>query len=284
MLVRQLHPGDEEKLEAFLVQYIDSSMFLRGNMRVAGLIDDGSRYGGAYVAAFEDDRIIGVAAHYQIGNVIVQLPVRNDEVLRRTVELSGREVTGFLGPYDQIVAACEALAFDRSTARYDSRQGLYALALNKLNVPDALAEHRVSARLFEPDDFDTLIEWYLQYVLELSGEAETPKVRQRWRDGVQRMHDEKRAWVLIDDDELVASTAFNSALPDIVQIGGVFTPTDKRSRGYAKCAVAASLIEARDNGVERAVLFTGEDNVPAIRAYEALGFEKVGDYGLIFTK
>jgi predicted GNAT family acetyltransferase len=29
------------------------------------------------------------------------------------------------------------------------------------------------------------------------------------------------------------------------------------------------------------VLFTNEDNVAAIRAYTALGFQRVGDYGLV---
>ncbi len=41
------------------------------------------------------------------------------------------------------------------------------------------------------------------------------------------------------------------------------------------------LREARGKGVTRAVLFTNHDNVSAQRAYEAIGFKRVGDYGLV---
>jgi predicted GNAT family acetyltransferase len=33
--------------------------------------------------------------------------------------------------------------------------------------------------------------------------------------------------------------------------------------------------------VERAILFTAHDNVAAQNAYEALGFRRIGDYGLL---
>lgn len=44
--------------------------------------------------------------------------------------------------------------------------------------------------------------------------------------------------------------------------------------------VAASLLDLRAKGVERAVLFTEADNY-AKRAYEAIGFRVIGDYGLV---
>ena len=54
-----------------------------------------------------------------------------------------------------------------------------------------------------------------------------------------------------------------------------------RKKGYARCAVAASLVAARARGVARAILFTGEDNVAAQRAYVALGFQPIGDYAIL---
>ena len=67
-----------------------------------------------------------------------------------------------------------------------------------------------------------------------------------------------------------------SIQPDMVQVGGVWTPPQARSRGYARSAVALSLRAARERGVRRAILFTGDHNVPAIKAYRALGFERNG--------
>ena len=83
---------------------------------------------------------------------------------------------------------------------------------------------------------------------------------------------------------LVATSTWNAQLPDCVQIGGVFTPPELRRRGYGRAVVAGSLVEAREQGVGRSVLFTGVDNPAARRAYEALGFEVVGDYALFLLR
>jgi predicted GNAT family acetyltransferase len=36
--------------------------------------------------------------------------------------------------------------------------------------------------------------------------------------------------------------------------------------------------------VEQAILFTGKQNVPAQRAYEALGFRPIGDYRILILR
>ena len=60
----------------------------------------------------------------------------------------------------------------------------------------------------------------------------------------------------------------------------MFTPPERRRRGYARSAVAASLAWCRARGVQRALLFTDDANLAAITAYRALGFERIGDFGL----
>nr|WP_275116172.1 GNAT family N-acetyltransferase [Aliiroseovarius subalbicans] len=80
----------------------------------------------------------------------------------------------------------------------------------------------------------------------------------------------------------VAMTAINARLPDMVQIGGVFTPPDLRGRGHARQVVAAHLVEARAEGVKTAILFAS--GPAACRAYEAIGFERIGCYSLAILK
>jgi len=46
----------------------------------------------------------------------------------------------------------------------------------------------------------------------------------------------------------------------------------------ASAELAASLRDVHAEGVERAILFTGLENIAAQRAYEALGFERIGTY------
>ena len=57
-----------------------------------------------------------------------------------------------------------------------------------------------------------------------------------------------------------------------------------RGRGYARCAVAASLPAARDEGATLGVLFTAADNAAAQRAYRALGFGAVGAFRLLMLR
>jgi uncharacterized protein len=87
--------------------------------------------------------------------------------------------------------------------------------------------------------------------------------------------------VLVDGTTPVAYSGSNAMLPDVVQIGGVWTPPERRGRGYARCVVAGSLVAARKQGVARAVLFADPANAAARAAYLSIGFVIVGDYGLV---
>lgn len=90
------------------------------------------------------------------------------------------------------------------------------------------------------------------------------------------------AWVAVVGGAPVSLSAFNAALPDMVQLGGIYTPPELRGHGYAKAAVAASLIVAKERGASRAVLFT--NGASAVRTYEAIGFRRVGDFSLVLLR
>ena len=49
--IRLLGPGDEGRLEAFLAEHANSSLFLRSNLARGGLADHGQEFQGAYAAA-----------------------------------------------------------------------------------------------------------------------------------------------------------------------------------------------------------------------------------------
>jgi hypothetical protein len=89
--------------------------------------------------------------------------------------------------------------------------------------------------------------------------------------------------VLERGGEPVAYAAYNAPVPSFVQIGGVWTPPPRRSQGLARAAGAGALLAARERGVPRSVLFTEEDNHPAKAAYRALGYQRVGDYGMVIS-
>ena len=281
MIVRVLAAGDEKALGIFLAAHADSSMFLRSNLRAAGLVDHGQRHQATYVAAIEGERIVGVAAHGHNGTIVLQAPAALADVVAAAVDASGRAVRGLLGPWDQVVAARRALGRATSPTRIASHEILYGLDLERLRVPDALKSGAVRWRRAEDGDLELLAAWRAGYRVETNNEIEGPKLTKEARGDVDALHAAQRAFVLEAADRIVATSTFNAALPDIVQIGGVWTPPDLRGRGYARAVVAGSLLAAREQSVTRAVLFTNEDNTPARRAYEAIGFRVVGDYGIV---
>jgi ribosomal protein S18 acetylase RimI-like enzyme len=256
-------------------------MFLFGNMRTAGLADQGEPYQGTYAAAFAGGEIIGVVAHYWNHNLVFQAPVLVKELLRRAVEASGRDIGGLIGPGGQVDTAKEALDVDEYRIRLDEMEKLYALELDDLLVPDALASGQVVGRRAGLEDLELLIAWRVAYGAEALGEEETVESRERARSVVQRPVKEKRTWVLEAGGEPVACSSFNTATQEAVQVGGVWTPPELRSQGYGRAVVAASLLDARSEGVTTAILFTGQENIPAQRAYEALGFEHCGVYRMV---
>jgi RimJ/RimL family protein N-acetyltransferase len=279
--IRILRPGDEAALEAFLLPRIDSSMFLIGNMRSAGLVDRGQPYEGAYAAAFENGKIIGVAAHYWNQNLVFQAPIHLDALWRAAVEASGRPIKGWIGPNAQVSAAMGAFDVDDSNIQMDETEKLYSLKLDDLIVPDGLKSGEVSGRRIERRDLELVAEWRVAYSLEALGEEDGPQLREQCWASMERSLKKRRTWVLEEQGKPVASSSFNAAIKEAVQIGGVWTPPELRSRGYGRAVVAASLLDARAEGVTKAILFTGEDNIAAQKAYEALGFRHIGDYRIV---
>ena len=281
--LKTLSVGDEAALEKFLEPRAVDSMFLRSNARRAGLVDRGDPFQGTYVATVEGGEVTAVAAHFWNGMLILQAPdpETREPVARAAVARSGRELKGITGPWGQVEAVRRALGFGAREASLESREDLFTLRLADLRVPDLLASGRVVCRRPRADELELAARWRLDFSIEALG-----------RDGgldaargeIARLQDLGSQWILVEENRPVAYSAFNARLPDAVQVGGVWTPPALRARGYARAVVAGSLVEARTGGASLAVLFTGEENVSARRAYEALGFRVVGDYGLVIFR
>ena len=147
-------------------------------------------------------------------------------------------------------------------------------------VPAALLETGVTCRAPRPEERSALHAWGFAYDRETLGAPESDEAQRRSADFMDARIDAGEAWVAVErEGQLVSFASFNAALPDIVQLGGIYTPPELRGRGYAKAAVRHSLVVARERGATRAVLFTS--NPSAARTYEAVGFECIGSYALV---
>jgi GNAT superfamily N-acetyltransferase len=175
-----------------------------------------------------------------------------------------------------------ALNLATAPAAIDEDEWLYGLDLTDLVVPENLRSGAVSVRPPRPEEREILCAWRLAYDIETLGSTDTPDTRERSSRTLDSQIADGNAWIAMEHDVPVSLSAFNAALSDIVQLGGIYTPPELRGRGYAKAAVAGSLIAAKERGVSRAVLFTS--NPSAARSYEAVGFRRLGDFGLVLLR
>jgi len=281
--VRTLQPGDENVLEALLVQHADTSMFMRSNLRLGGLRDEGKTFQATWAGAFDGAALVAVAAHAWNENLVLQAPRALPEVVRHAVGASGRRLRGIVGAWSQVIAARATLGLENRPASLVSHDDLFALDVAALAVPAALARGDVRVRLAGDADRERITRWRSAYRVELLGHpADDPDVDASSARELEPLLLQQSCFLLEAAGEPVAFSAFNARLPDCVQIGGVFTPPALRGRGYARAVVAGSLLAARAQGVPRSILFTGKDNAFARRAYLALGYRVVGDYGIVF--
>ena len=253
-------------------------MFLRSNSRTGGFVYEGKPLQAEYVAAFDGDQIVAVAAHCWNGVLLVQAPVEVAAVARAAIAQSRRPVAGISGPADQVIAARAALGMNDRPAPKFGREELFALELEDLIVPAPLSEGRWVCRHPRDAELEFLIDWRVDFAREALQFPDSPTLRAECEQELRLVYELGSNWVLLDD-ALVSYSAFNARLPDIVQIGGVWTPRELRGRGYGRAVVAGSLLEVRETGVRRAVLFAERED--AKRAYRAIGFRVVGEYGLV---
>jgi ribosomal protein S18 acetylase RimI-like enzyme len=278
LALRVLQAEDHERLEAFLRRHRDTSMFLRSNARQAGLVYTGKRLEAVYMGAFQAGELVGVAAHGWNGMLLMQAPEQTAVISRALVEASRRPVSGLAGPAKQVREARGALALDEVPATLEEDEDLYVLDLAAWQMPDVLKDTAECRPPF-PSERDTLIDWRVGYEVETLGRQETALLRAQAADWMDGYIADGVTWVAAASGRPVSLCMFNARMPDIVQLGGVYTPPAERGRGYARAVVAHSVLEGKKRGADRAVLFTSNPN--AVRSYEAVGFRRAGDFGLV---
>ncbi len=269
-----------DDLNRFLAQVPDTSMFLRSNLRHAGIVDRGLPYQGTYVGLYRGSALVGVAALYWNGNLVIQCEPADAAALAAETLAAGlpRACRGLVGPRAVLEPVLEIPPFSLRRARMASRQDLYTLDLGSLPSPPAMVSR---VRPATAKDQETLASWRHDYLCETLNEPPGEATRRQAQEEIARAISEGRAFVLAMADNLMAYSGFNATLPDTVQVGGVYCPPGERGLGYARSATHGALLAARACGVVRAILFTAEDNIPAKRCYEALGFKQTGDYAIV---
>jgi hypothetical protein len=149
------------------------------------------------------------------------------------------------------------------------RQGIYALerVLPVSGVPGRM-------RPATQDDRPLLLEWSRAFAVEALHES--PSDEERVIRGVDhRLSSPRAGLVLWDDGGPVSLAGFGGRTPNGIRIGPVYTPPERRARGYASALVAELSSELLSGGNRFCFLYTDLSNPAANRIYRRIGYEWV---------
>jgi RimJ/RimL family protein N-acetyltransferase len=275
-MISEAGPADREAVEAFLLRHVDRAMFPLSNLRSHGLSDGdfGSDHRNAMRVWASGNGPSGILALSRGGMLMPVLPDGGD-ASRFAQVLAGLDITGAVGPADQVRALLAGLGLAGAPTWKDADEPGFVLNLANLRVPPAADATLVPSGA---DHRRLLVSWRADYHRETLGTPET-EVAERAASEVDAYIQRDSHRVLLLAGQPVAMTGFNAVLPEIVQIGGVYTPPALRNRGHARLAVAMHLAEVRAEGVQRAVLFAASE--AAARAYRGIGFQPAAAIALV---
>ena len=262
--------ADREEIEAALAPHAEFAMFPLNNLVHYGM-QGGHPYAVTLWIAHKDGAISDVLTQTETGMVMPFLPSGDYGAAARA--LAGREVFGLVG-VRAWVRGLEAALGLRGARTLDHDEPHFLLHRADLHVPDGPGQIVPLAEAPEA----VIKGWMLDYQLAT---LNTPE-EQAWhrvKESYVNYTTARSHVALMDGDTPLAMTGFNAQLPDIVQVGGVYTPPDLRGLGHARRAVALHLAAS---GAGRATLFSASSM--AARAYRAIGFRQIGDWTLMMLR
>jgi len=295
--LRRATEADIPALDAFLAARADIAMFPLDNLRRLGLADPARgdnppRSLHAFIPEMGEGRDAGDGCGEGDGAVQAMVAVTDEGMLLPVAPghdaasplwpaaarmLAGRGIMGCCGAAPAARAMLAACRLDAAEAR-DADEPHYALTLDALTIPpcDGLTIERVTAAtraIVEP--------WRAAYHAETLG-TDPLRAAEAARGDLDRAVERGSLWLLRQRGVPVAKAGINAEAGATVQVGAVYTPPDLRRRGFARRATALMLNALRGEGARRAILFAADAH--AARAYEAIGFRRIGDYTLVLFR
>lgn len=172
-------------------------------------------------------------------------------------------------------AADQAAAYARVWAGHTG--GTVAVAMDqRLFELDAVVPPRPAsgvARLAGPADRDLVVDWTLAFEAESNAAPTAGSIAARV---VDQLIAEQRAH-LWDDDGPACFVGVSRTVAGVARVAPVYTPPERRRRGYASVLVAAVSQAVLDASASRSALFTDLANPTSNHVYTALGYRPVAD-------
>jgi predicted GNAT family acetyltransferase len=216
-----------------------------------------------------DGQVVGAALRTPPWPLVLARPA-DDEALAVLVDAIGDDLPGVVGsrPEVEVFSALWTTATG-ATARVKVEQGVYALStVLVVSVPTG------APRLATRSDRPLLVEWWGAFAIEAAHD-DNPDAAEIEEAVDYRLDDPASGFLLWEDHEIVSLAGYGGRTPNGIRIGPVYTPPERRGRGYASALVAALSSERLAAGSRFCFLYTDLANPTSNAIYRRIGYEQV---------
>ncbi len=263
---RRLHEVHYAALRQLLAAEPGFTVFLTSNLERFGLDDPFIHFWGT----FQDHQLVSTLMMVgQRAGIYTTTP----STLRPLLDIALQQQMNFImGPREIIRSALQhlrQLPITRREAHFLAR-----LSSERFQAHPTAPASPAIIRRATPDDIQALTTLYTG----AAGfeRASTEQVRQAMIERVYAL----RSYVAQVRGRLVAAASTSAETYNSAMIGGVWTLPAERDHGYSTAVVAALCAELLAEG-RCPYLFYLEDNAPAARVYQKIGFQDIGHWTVV---
>lgn len=273
-MIRLLRQSDESMVLKYLERNEIETCFLYGNITQFGLENRKEmRRCADYYGYFDGALLKGLISFYNLGSCIPHYEDMNAVPL--FIELMKEKNFEFLMGmqkiikplYEEIKAYKEINTYSESY--YFTNRNFKPFILENLNFIDVKGKIK-----------DQVVDFIVH---ARANGFNQPMTIKEARDSIIQRGEEEVFIMAQSEGKLVAQAAVQTYTPHMNQIGAVFTLEEERGKGYCKATVSEICKRIIDRG-KIPTLSVKKENTPAVKAYEALGFEYYDDYLIIRMK
>lgn len=273
-MIRLLTQYDKQIILEYLERNEIETSFLHANIIQFGVENKADmRRCGDYYGFFSEGELKGILPFYNLGSCIPHYEA--DDAVPLFAELMKEKKFEFLlGMHKVIKPLYEEIKDYKIIREYDES----AYFINKSFKPFVLNEVSfIDARRVRSDEVVDFVR----------------NARARGFNNITSKEDIEKSLVERGEEEdfiiaqkegrMVAQACVQTYTPQINQIGSVYTIEEERGKGYCKAVVSEICRKIIYKG-KVPTLSVKKNNVPAVKAYTALGFEHYDDYLIVRCK
>jgi uncharacterized protein len=274
LMIKLLTQADKRIILEYLERNEIETSFLYANVMEFGVDNDpGIRRCADYYGFFQDNILKGILPFYNLGSCIPHFEVDGAVPLFAEI-MKERNFEFLLGMHKVIKPLYEEIKDYKEIQTYDESSYFINSSLKPfiLDGVNFITSNGVIS--------DNMVDFLLE--ARIKGFDQTAEREDIKESLIQRGAEEEYIF-LEKDNRIIAQACVQTYTPKINQIGAVYTTEEERGKGYCKAIVSEMCSRIIGRG-KIPTLSVKKKNLPAVKAYTALGFQHYDDYLIVRYK